>query len=411
MRSFFSFKTILRVVVLWIIFMGASIQAQADPIKIGFVGDFSNVTKRYCLSAYQAARMAVDELNAEGGLLGRTVVLIKRDAGADPQKHYEFVRELARDENVAAILGGASSPCIVKASAAAREEQIPYLISVGNTQAVVVEQGHPFVFLFEANSWMETKGFSIFASLMPWRRYSWLGPNYSWGREVYGYFQQHFTEMGVPLDWVVQGWHPLGSNNDFHMITREIMDARPDALVIASWGEDMLRFIRQAKSEGLLDEMAVFGWFFFMSEDVDRLIPEGIWTLTRAPFNYLAEKYPQTKEFVKKFHEKYGVYPLGFTICCYDSMIAWRQAVLKAGAVDRVAVAKTLKGLPFDGLRGISYIRAVDGQMNCPTFFGRLVYSTEYGVAVMESVIEIPAAKTWLNEYEIHDRRKADHDS
>ena len=378
--------------------------ARNDPIKIGFVGDFSDVAKAYSQSSYNAAKMAVAEFNAHGGLLGRPVVLIQRDAGNDPQRHFEHVTTLGRQEGVVAVFGGGSSPCILKASAAAREQRIPYLICIGNTQSVVVENGHPFVFLFEASSWMETKAFSIFATLMPWRRYAWLGPDYIWGREVFRYFKEHFEEIDAPVDWVIEAWHPLDSG-EYGALIRRIMDAKPDALLVASWGEDMLHFVKQAKPYGLFDKMAAFGWFFFMSGDTERLLPEGAWTLTRAPFNYLAEKYPQTKRFVEKFSAEFGTYPIGFTICCYDSLIAWGQAVRKAGSAEPETVAKVLKGLSFVGLRGDSYIRAVDGQMNCPTFFGRLVYLPVYTTPVLDSVIEIPATKTWLPEKVVLDRR------
>lgn len=97
---------------------------------------------------------------------------------------------------------------------------------------------------------------------------------------------------------------------------------------------------------------------------------------------------------------------LGFTLCSYCALIAWRLAVRKAQSVEPAAVAETLKGLSFVGLRGDSYIRAVDGQMNCPTYFGRLVYAPEFPSAILESVVEIPAKKTWLSEKEVLDRRR-----
>ena len=79
----------------------------------------------------------------------------------------------------------------------------------------------------------------------------------------------------------------------------------------------------------------------------------------------------------------------------------------KARSADPIAVAKALEGLEFVGLRGHSFIRAIDGQMNCPAYFGRLVYLPEYPSAVMESVVEVPAEKTWLPEEEVISRRAA----
>lgn len=379
--------------------------AKGDPINIAFLGDFSDVTKEYCLKSFQATQMAVEEVNSTGGLLGRPVVLIKKDAGIAPQKHFELFTELGREGKIGAIFGGSSSACLIKASEAAKTQEVPYLISVGNTHTVVVEKGHDFVFLFEANSWMETKGFSIFTTLMPWKRYAWVGPDYIWGRQVFGFFKQHFEDIGTPIEWVAETWHPL-DHPEYGTLIKQIADARPDALVIASWGEDMRRFIKQATPYGIFDKIAAFGWF--LTEGAEQLLPQGLWSVSRAPFNYLANKYPQTKTFVNNFYSRYNSYPNGFSICAYDALIAWKQAVEKAGTAEPKTVAKILKGLSFIGLRGESHIREIDGQLNCSAFFGRLVYHPEYTVPVMEPVIEIPATKIWLSENEVKRRRSAD---
>ena len=387
---------------LWVIASGA--QAQQGPIKIGFLGDFVAVTKVYTFNAYKAAQMAVGQINAQGGLLGRKVKLVKRDGGNDPQKHYDLVREMHRQDQVVAIFGGASSPCVIKASQACQELKIPFLVSIGNSQTIVVEKGHPFVFLFEPNAWMETKAFSIFATLMPWQTYGWLGPNYSWGQDIFKNFKQHFLALGLDIKWAVEAWHPLGTD-DFQALIDSIIKAKPQALVVASWGEDMRHFVTQAKARGLFDQMAAFGWFSLIAGDSGRLLPEGIWTLSRGPFYYLSQKYPQTKRVVDDFFRRFGEYPLGFTVCCYDSFLAWREAVGKAGSTEPQAVAQALKGLQFTGLRGKSVIRALDGQIDCPIFFGRVDYLPEYPLAIINSVMEIPAQKTWLSEKEVLARR------
>ena len=386
----------------------AGVNALEDPLVIAFVGDFSDVTQDYCRRAFEAAEMAVREFNEQGGLLGRQVVMIKRDGGNDPNRHYRHISELGGRKDVLAIFGGGSSAVLLAASQAALEQGIPYLISVGNSQSVVVQHGHPFVFLFEANSYMETKAFSIFATLMPWRKYGWIGPDYVWGREVFDYYQQHFEALGTPIEWVVEAWHPLDSR-EFVPLIKQIIEARPEALVIASWGQDLPRIIEQSKPYDLFGKTATFS--LFMAEDPQVTVQEGMWSMTRAPFSYLAKKYLQTKQFVDRFHDQYQAYPSGFSICSYDALLAWREAVLKAASADRSAVAEALKGLTFEGLRGTSHIRAIDGQMNCPTFFGRTVYQPGLPFPTMDPVIEIPAAKTWPSEQEVLAARKKTDDS
>lgn len=402
-RKVIQWKTLTFILVIWV-FAGGVVYGAPGPIKIGFVGDFSSVSQEYTRNAYQAAQMFMEDLNAEGGLLGSQVQLIRRDGGNDPQRHYRHVIDLVRDEKIVAVFGGASSPCVLKASSACREQKIPYLVCIGNSQTIVVENGHPFVFMFEPNSRMESLGFSIFATLMPWERYAWIGPDYVWGRDILEYFKQYFRDIGSPIEWTAEVWHPLGTT-DYEQEISDIISSKPDALVVATWGEDLRHFIRQAKTAGLFDKVSAFGWFSIISTEVERTLPEGIWKISRGPFNYLAAKYPQTKIFAEKYSSKFNTTPLGFTISCYDSLIAWKQAVQKAQSAEPVIVAQTLKGMSFVGLRGESNIRSIDGQLDCPVFFGRIAYPPQYPLAVIESVIEIPASKVWLSEKEVEAAR------
>lgn len=184
--------------VLWLV-LGTVCYGADPPVKIGFVADFTAVSRDYANNMFKAAQMAVSEFNAQGGLNGRPVEMVRRDGGNDPERHARHIADLVREEKIAAVFGGASSPCVLKASAVCRELKIPYLVSLGNSQSIVVENGHPFVFLFEPNTRMESIGFSIFATLMPWHRYAWIGPDYSWGRDVLGFFKQYFKNIGAPI--------------------------------------------------------------------------------------------------------------------------------------------------------------------------------------------------------------------
>ena len=151
---------------------------------------------------------------------------------------------------------------------------------------------------------------------MPWKRYTWIGPDYSWGRDVFGFFNKYFEEIGAPVEWVDEIWHPLGEKH-FDNIAQRIMTGKPDALVVASWGEDLRHFIQTVKPSGLFEKIPSFGWFSMISGETERTLPEGIWKISRGPFNYLSEQFPQTRTFVDEFAKKFNTYPLGFSVCCF----------------------------------------------------------------------------------------------
>lgn len=372
-----------------------------EPIKIGFVGDFSQVSQKLTEEAYRAALIAVEDINAGGGILGRPVIMIKRDGGNDPELHAKYVREIIEKEDIVAIFGGAASSCVLEASRIAKEKKIPYLVSVGNSQVIVLENGHPYVFLFEPNSAMEGRGISIFASILPWKRYAWLGPDYVWGHRMLKAFKKNLKDMNVNVQFVKELWHGLDEKN-FMPYIQNLLVAKPEALFLGSWGEDIKIFILQAKSTRLFNSIAVFGMIYHdTAVALGKDLPKGVWGFSRAPFYYLSEKFPMAKTFTEKYHSKFNTYPGGFSICGYDSFLAWVAAAKKSDSVKPEKIAQTLKGLKFNSLRGESFIRPIDGQMNCSAYFGLMKFVPEYPFAIIKPVIEIKAKQTWLTEDEI----------
>ena len=236
MKPTADFLRVICLLVTVLLCTGPMAHGETGPIKIGFVADFSSVSRPYTENAFKVAQFAVAEFNAQGGVLGRPVQMIHRDGANDPALHYRHVVDLVRKENIVAVFGGASSPCVLKASAACKELKIPYLVSMGNSQSLVVENGHPYVFLLEPNTRMESMGFSIFVSLMPWKRYAWFGPDYSWGRDVMGFFKQYFEDIGAPITWTAEIWHPLGAR-EYKAAIERIIASQPEALVVATWGK------------------------------------------------------------------------------------------------------------------------------------------------------------------------------
>lgn len=382
-------------------------------IRIGFVADFSAVAKEYGEAGHRAALLAVEEINSRGGLSGQRVVLVKRDGQNDPHEHYRHVEALSGDSSVSAILGVGSSLCIAGGSEAAEKNRIPYLASLGNAASITVENGHPYIFQFQPNSAMETKSWAMLMTLFPWKSYAWVGPDYSWGHETYADFINAFEDIGADITIKPTLWHPLG-HNDFIEIVEKVKRAQPEMLIIGSWGKDIANFYRAASEQNLLDEIGVFGRFTGnISQPVDRDIEQDIWVPSRGPFKYLASKYQRTDRFVSRFKERYGTYPNSIAICCYDAILAWHAAAQKAGRVDRQHIAESLKGIHFKGLRGDSYIRAVDGQMNCSSYLGLLRYDPEYDSSVLDHIVEVKAEQTWLTSYEVLEWRKRtnEHDS
>lgn len=383
----------------------AQICAAAPAVRIGLVADLSSIAGQYGVAGYRAAALAVEEINDRGGLLGRQLELLKRDGGNNPDQHHRHVDTLAADPRVAVVLGVGSSLSVAAASDAARRNKLPLLAALGNAATITIEDGHPYIFQFQPDSSMETKSWAMFMTLFPWKKYAWVGPDYGWGHSIYANFIKAFEDIGADITIVPTLWHPLGQD-DFTAIIRKIKSVQPEMLILATWGNDIVRFYQDAEEQNLFEQMGVFGRFpENISETTGENIAGNIWVPSRGPFKYLAARYTRARQFVRTYKARYGTYPNSIAICCYDAMLAWAAAVKKAGRFEREAVAAALKGIEFEGLRGQSYIRAVDGQMNSSTFFGLLVYDPQYGSSVLNNVVEVKAEQTWLAPEDVLKRR------
>ena len=372
-----------------------------ETVKIGFVGAFTGPAFKMTKDAEQAAVLAVEEINAAGGLLGSKIEMDNRDGGNRPELHARLAREMIEQEKVKAIFGGGASSCVLGASAVAKELKIPYLVSVGNYSGIVWNKGHRYVFLFESNSSMEANAWVAWAAQQPWRTYSWIGPDYDWSRTILKAFKEKMTARGINLKFKKELWHKLGETT-FTSYIPILKASRPEVLFIGTWGASLNAFILQAGNAGLFEKMKAFG---MIAEDTSialgKKLPQGLHGFSRGAFNYYSAKSAAGKEFTDKYYKKFKMYPGGFSFCAYDSVIAWAAAVKKARSFDAEKVVDALRGLKFRGPRGDQYIRAIDGQLNAATTMGPLVYNEKYGFAVLDPATAIQAEDVWLSEDEV----------
>jgi branched-chain amino acid transport system substrate-binding protein len=99
----------------------------ADPIKIGLVAALSGPSAQSGEAITQGLTVAIDEINAQGGVLGRPLALVKRDDESSPPKGATAARELIYDEKVAAIFGGLDTPVSLAIVPIANKEHVPYM--------------------------------------------------------------------------------------------------------------------------------------------------------------------------------------------------------------------------------------------------------------------------------------------
>lgn len=390
-------------------FMGAGIalgQSKA-PIRLGMWVPLAGPGYLGGEDTKAALEIAVDQANATGGLLGRPIEIITRDQKGDVPTANRTAQELIVREKVKVLIGGGSSAVVLAGSSVAKVNQVPLLASMGNSEAIVVQQGHDYAFLLGPSSGMEARAYAGYAHRHGWKKFIALAPDYEWGHDMIDKFNDQMKTLGdeVKVDPI---WFKLGETEFSRYIT-QLKASQVDAILIYAWGGDMVSFTKQAGQYGLFKEKTpvVGGWMLDALISLGKEAPEGVIGYERAPFSYLMQKFPLAKEFTEKFRKKTNRYPSGYALMAYDAFLAWSAAVQKVNSDDPKKVAKALHGLSFASTRGTISFRAIDGQAAVPIYFGQVYFDQTLGIPTYRDVLEVKPEDVWLPAEKVKELRKA----
>ncbi len=365
----------------------------------------------YGLAGIEGAKIAVDELNASGGVLGRKLHLLMRDDTGSPDLGAQEARRAALHDGVGAILGPVSSDVLLAMSDVARQNKTILISHTANTERAFVEQGHRYVFSVVPNSFIEGSAIGAYAANMPHRRYMIIGPDYEFGHVQAAAFERRLSENKPEIEIIGRQWLKPGAT-DFTACITAISAARPDAVYSNLFGADLVAFTRQAKASGLFDRVAFIGMY-----DVETLqalgkdAVEGAIAYERGPFHVIRQLAPSQRfeDFIRRYGAATNKYPSTWAINAYDAVMAWAKAVQRANSLDTERVIDALEGLELESLRGPGrFIRKVDHQANVGSYIGVVAWDERFpDFALWKDAIYVPGDQVWRPEGEVLAARAA----
>ncbi|HEY5678324.1 MAG TPA: ABC transporter substrate-binding protein [Myxococcales bacterium] len=352
--------------------------APADkPIKIAIVDTMTGGPALYGIAGIEGAKLAVADLNAGKGVLGRKVELIVRDDNAKPDVGARETRDVILREEVAAIFGPVSSGVLLAMSEVAKENKTILISHTANTERAFVERGHRYIFSVVPNTFIEGSAMGQYMAQKPYKRYAIIGPGYEFGYIQADAFERRLKENKKDVEIVAKVWPKLGETDYTSYIT-SIIAANPDAVYSNLFGSDLIAFTKQAKGYDFFKKFP-----FAALYDVDTLqglgkdAVEGVIGYERGPFHVIRKLAPSDRleKFMKAYQAKTGKYPSTWAINAYDGVMTWAKAVQKAGTADTEKVVDALEGLELDSLRGPGrFIRKVDHQANVGSYIGTVAW-------------------------------------
>jgi branched-chain amino acid transport system substrate-binding protein len=366
--------------------------AAENTIKIGFPMPLSGPASVYGVPITKGAEMAVQEINAKGGVLGRKLELLERDSKANADEAVRLARELIIKNNVDFLSGTLTSAEAPAVSTIAKENKIVFVAPTSKTvQLTSPANLHPYIFRLASNTDIDGRtGASIIAKWTDVKRVATIAPDYAYGRDAVSAFVDYIKKARPDMEIVDQQWPKLGQSDFTPFITAQ-MAKQPQAVFCDVFGGDFVTFAKQAGPLGYfkaINNRLADGGEVGTTDAAQALgadYPYGIWSDAYDPVIWPGNEPAEHKAYIERLkaftHEQYAS---GWAIMGYASVLALVEGMKKANSTDSDKVAKALVGLTFDTPIGrLSFNNNHETEMG--EFWGEMVKDPKYPFATMKN--------------------------
>ena len=378
--------------------------ALAQTIKIGEINSYSGqpgFTEPY----KKAWELALEEINAKGGALGRKIEMISRDDAGKPGDAVKLAEELLVNEKVVMISGTFLSNIGLAVTDFAAQKKVFFLAAEPLADQVVWEKGNRYTFRLRASTHMQAAMLVEEAQKSKAKKWATIAPNYAYGQDAVKSFVALLKKARPDVEIVAQQWPALG-RIDAGAEVQALLRAQPDAIYNVTFGGDLAKFVKEGSARGLFKDKTVVSLLTGEPEYSDPIgadLPEG-WIVTGYPWSKIDT--PAHNAFRKAYEAKYKDYPRLGSIVGYTFMYAIAGIVQKAGATDTEALIKAARGIQLDSPMGPYMFRALDHQATLGAYVG--LTTVENGKGTMKNWRYADGAKYLPSDDEVKKLRPAE---
>jgi len=357
-----------------------ALPSQAQTIKLGELNSYK-VFPAFLDPYRKGMELALEEINAAGGVLGRKLELVSRDDNGNPGDAVRVAEELITRERVALLMGTFPSNVGLAVADLAKQRKVLFVAAEPLTDKIVWESGNDYTFRLRASTYMQTAMLVPEAAKLGKKRWAIVYPNYEYGQAAAATFKrQMIARSGGGIEFIEQAV-PLGKIEPGPVV-QALVDAKPDAIFSALFGPDLARFVREGQLRGLFKDRPVFNLLGGEPEYLDPLKDEAPvgWWVTGYP--WYAIDTPEHKRFRDAYQKKFSDYPRLGSVVGYAAVQTAAAALRKAGSTDTDKLVAAMKGLAVDTPFGRITYRALDHQSTMGAYVGRTAVKDGKGVMV-----------------------------
>ncbi|HYS64210.1 MAG TPA: ABC transporter substrate-binding protein [Paraburkholderia sp.] len=373
-------------------------------IKIGEINSYK-AQPAFLMPYKNGWNLALDQVNATGGVLGKKLEVISRDDNANPGDTIRVAQELIARERVQLLFGGYLSNTGLALTDFAKQKRMFFLAAEPLTDKIVWADGNKYTYRLRPSTYMQVAMLAPEAAKLKKKRWALVYPNYEYGQSAVATFKKLLKAAQPDVEFVTEQATPLG-NLDAGSTVQALADAKPDAIFNVLFSADLGKFVREGNTRGLFKDRSVVSLLTGEPDYLDTLgaeAPVG-WIVTGYPWYSIDT--PANKKFVADYEAKYHDYPRLGSVVGYAALMSIANGIKKAGSTDPDKLAAAFKGLNVDTPFGPIMYRPQDNQSTMGAFVG--VTALKDGKGVMTSYRYIDGASVQPSDAEVKKLRPAD---
>jgi len=374
-----------------------------EPIKIGAMFISSGPMGGYGKHGRQAIQLAVDQINADGGVLGHNVEAIVEDSKLKKDVAMALAERFVIQDKVDFLMGPTSSAIAMGLTEFARENKKILVLTQAATDALTGTKFHPYVFSTLSNAMMHSRSGAYLMAAKPYKRYMCVGPDYSYGHSSWKMFKSKLQELRPDVEFVGELF-PKFLAKDYTVEINKVLETKPDVVWCPLWGGDAINFIKQALPTGLFDKVK---FAFPVAGALEVLVPlgsdmpAGVYVSSR--YFFTSPDSSMNQRFVKDYYARFNEYPDYMAGETYAGVYFIKAAVERAGTTeaDKIIEAMEKGPLSWETPEGWKTMRSEDHSVVEDCLWGQTSPNEKYGFAIPKSFESIQGEEICRTDEEL----------
>ncbi|MFB9279417.1 urea ABC transporter substrate-binding protein [Cohnella cellulosilytica] len=325
----------------------SSAASEGGTVKVGILHSLSGTMSISEVTVKNSELMAIDEINAAGGVLGKQIEPVIEDGASDWPTFAEKARKLISEDKVATVFGGWTS--------ASRKAMLPVFEELNGLLWYPVQyeglESSPNIFYTGATTNQQIVPSVDYLLEQGKKKFFLLGSDYVFPRTANKIIKAQLAAKGG--ETVAEEYTPLG-HTDYTTIIAKIKEAKPDVVYNTLNGDSNVAFFKQLKDAGIAAKDLTTLSVSIAEEEVKGIGADFLAGHLVAWNYYQTTDTPENKTFVESFKAKYGADSVTSDPmeAGYTAVYLWKTAVEKAGSFDVDAVKAAADGIEFNAPEG-----------------------------------------------------------